>query len=167
MLRLAFKFIKYDRAKSVGIITAIVISIFLIGQQLGLLFFLMGLMGNLVGNAPVQENDLWIIEAQSNNINAVNNLDQRLVQQIASLPGIEQTFPIVLAPARATFLDGKTAAVTLVGADAPDYIMGPHQDRIKEGMLSSLTDPNSVSAEFFNSKTWNTSLYINLSLIHI
>lgn len=164
MLRLAFKFIKYDRAKSVGIITAIVISIFLIGQQLGLLFFLMGLMGNLVGNAPVQENDLWIIEAQSNNINAVNNLDQRLVQQIASLPGIEQTFPIVLAPARATFLDGKTAAVTLVGADAPDYIMGPHQDRIKEGMLSSLTDPNSVSAEFFNSKTWNTSLYINKAI---
>src|SRR5690606_11310696 len=82
ILKLAFKFIRYDRAKSVGIIIAIVISIFLIGQQLGLLFFLMGLMGNLVGNAPVQDNEMWIIEAQSNNINSVNSIDQRLVQQI-------------------------------------------------------------------------------------
>jgi putative ABC transport system permease protein len=137
MLALAFKFIKYDRAKSVGIITAIVISIFLIGQQLGLLFFLMGLMGNLVGNAPVQENDLWIIEAQSNNINAVNSIDKRLVQQIGSLNDIEHTYPVILAPARATFLDGKTASVTLIGADAPDFVMGPKTERIKEGNLSS------------------------------
>lgn len=164
MLRLAYKFIKYDRAKSVGIITAIVISIFLIGQQLGLLFFLMGLMGNLVGNAPVQDNDLWIIEAQSSNINTVNSLDQRLVQQIGSLPDIAQTFPVILAPARATFLDGKTASVTLVGANAPDYVMGPNQDRIKEGILSSLTDPGSVSAEFFSSKTWNTTLFVNKAI---
>lgn len=164
MLALAFKFIKYDRAKSVGIITAIVISIFLIGQQLGLLFFLMGLMGNLVGNAPVQENDLWIIEAQSNNINAVNSIDKRLVQQIGSLNDIEHTYPVILAPARATFLDGKTASVTLIGADAPDFVMGPKTERIKEGNLSSLTTPSTVSAEFFSSKTWNTNLFVDKAI---
>src|SRR5690606_8527228 len=103
-----------DRAKSFGIITAIVISIFLIGQQLSLLFFLMGLMGNLVGNAPVREDQLWIIESQSHNINAINAIDARLVQELASLPGITKTSPVVLAPAQATFLDGKTASVTLV-----------------------------------------------------
>lgn len=164
MLALAFKFIKYDRAKSVGIITAIVISIFLIGQQLGLLFFLMGLMGNLVGNAPVQENDLWIIEAQSNNINAVNSIDKRLVQQIGSLNDIEHTYPVILAPARATFLDGKTASVTLIGADAPDFVMGPTTERIKEGNLSSLITPSTVSAEFFSSKTWNTNLFVDKAI---
>lgn len=164
MLGLAFKFIKYDRAKSVGIITAIVISIFLIGQQLGLLFFLMGLMGNLVGNAPVQENDLWIIEAQSNNINAVNSIDRRLVQQIGSLNDVQNTYPVILAPARATFLDGKTASVTLIGADAPDFVMGPTTERIKEGNLSSLASPSAVSAEFFSSKTWNTNLFVDKAI---
>ena len=74
MLRLAWKFIKFDKAKSIGIVTAIVISIFLIGQQVGLLLFLMGLMGNLVGNANVDEKDIWVIESQTVNANALNKL---------------------------------------------------------------------------------------------
>lgn len=161
MLGLAFKFIRYDRAKSIGIITAIVISIFLIGQQLSLLFYLMGLMGNLVGNAPVQDQEIWIIEAQSNNINAVNAIDQRLVQQIASLPEVERTHAVVLAPAQVSFLDGKTAGVTLVGAEAPALVMGPKAERIMEGEISALARPATVSAEYYSAKTWNTDLVLN------
>lgn len=161
MLRLAFKFIKYDRAKSIGIITAIVISIFLIGQQLSLLFFLMGLMGNLVGNAPVTDRQLWIIEAQSTNVNAVNIIDQRLVHQIGSLPGVESTFPVVLAAGQASFLDGKTAAVTLVGANSPQFVMGPVAEKIEEGHIGDLIQPFSVTAELYNAKSWKTELFLN------
>ncbi len=159
MLGLAWKFIRFDRAKSFGIITAIVISIFLIGQQLSLLFFLMGLMGNLVGNAPVREDQLWIIESQSRNINAINAIDARLVQELASLPGITKTSSVVLAPAQATFLDGKTASVTLVGCNAPGFLMGPIPERIEDGSITDLLAPYTVSAEFFNAKTWETSLF--------
>lgn len=161
MLGLAFKFIRFDRAKSIGIITAIVISIFLIGQQLGLLFYLMGLMGNLVGNAPVQDNEIWIIEGQSNNMNAVNNIDQRLLQQIGSMKGVEQTYPVVLAPAQATFLDGKTAGITLVGADAPAFVMGPTSDKILEGDITALMRPQTLSAEIYAAKSWNTDIVLN------
>ncbi len=161
MLKLAYKFIRFDRAKSIGIITAIVISIFLIGQQLGLMFYLMKLMGNLVGNAPVQKNELWIIEAQSNNVNTVNSIDSRLVRQIASLQGVQQTYPVVLAPANASFLDGKTAAVTLVGCDAPEFVMGPTANKIKEGSVLSLMQPYTVSAEWYAAKSWNTDLFLN------
>lgn len=161
MLGLAFKFIKYDRAKSIGIVTAIVISIFLIGQQLSLLFFLMGLMGNLVGNAPVTDKQLWIIESQSNNINAVNVIDNRLVQQIASLPGVESTFPVVLAAGQASFLDGKTAGITLVGANSPQFIMGPVPEKIEEGHIADLVQPSSITAELYNAKTWKTDLFLN------
>lgn len=161
MLRLAFKFIKYDRAKSIGIITAIVISIFLIGQQLSLLFFLMGLMGNLVGNAPITDRQLWIIEAQSTNVNAVNIIDQRLVHQIGSLPGVESTFPVVLAAGQASFLDGKTAAVTLVGANSPQFVMGPVAEKIEEGHIGDLIQPFSVTAELYNAKSWKTELFLN------
>ncbi len=164
MLGIAWKFIKFDKAKSVGIITAIVISIFLIGQQLGLLFFLMGLMGNLVGNTEIHDRDLWVIESQSENINAINRIDSRLVQEIGSIPGIERTIPVLLAPAQATFLNGKTAAVTLVGASAPGFIMGPSAERISSGKLQDLSQPLQVSAEFFNSKTWETDLNIGKSI---
>lgn len=160
MLGLAWKFIRYDRAKSVGVITAIVISIFLIGQQLSLLFFLMGLMGNLVGNAPVQDNEIWVIERQTDNVNALNVIDQRLVQEIGSLPFIMQTEPVVVASGQATFLDGKTAGVTLVGTEAPSFMMGPTASKIKEGNLADLMQPYSVSAEFFSAKSWNTTLNI-------
>lgn len=161
MIGLAFKFIKFDKAKSIGIVTAIVISIFLIGQQLSLLFFLMGLMGNLVGNAPIDDRDLWIIESQSNNINAVNTIDIRLVQQIGSLADVQTTYPVVIAPAQATFLDGKTAAVSLIGTDAPYFIMGPVKEKVYQGSLDALIQPSSVSAELYNAKSWNTDLKID------
>lgn len=161
MLKVAFKFIKYDKAKSIGVITAVVISTFLIGQQLSLLFFLMGLMGNLVGNAPVGDNELWIIEKQSKNINAVNQLDERLVQQIGSLRGVDAAYPVVLAPAQATFLDGKTASVTLVGAEAPHFVMGPGREKIAQGNVRALIDPHTVSAEIYSEKSWNTNLVLD------
>lgn len=161
MLRLAWKFLKFDKAKSIGVITAVVISIFLIGQQLSLLFFLMGLMGNLVGNAPIRDNELWIIEKQTNNVNALNYIDQRLVQEIASLPMITDVQPVVIGAGQATFLDGQTAPITLVGAQAPYFVLGPIPEKIKEGTIESLLQPYSVSAEFFSAKTWNTTLHLN------
>lgn len=164
MIGIAYKFIRYDRAKSFGVVTAIVISIFLIGQQLSLLFYLMGLMGNLVGNAPVQENELWIIESHSNNINTVNTIDQRLVQQIGTLSGVARTHPVVLAPAQASFLDGKTAAVTLVGTNQPAFAMGPTPEKIMNGTIADLAQPYVVSAEFYSAKTWNTALTLGKSI---
>lgn len=161
MIGLAFKFIRYDTSKSVGIITAIVISIFLIGQQIGLLSFLMGLMGNLVGNSKVTPLDIWVIERQTVNVNTLNKIDSRVVQELRSIPGVQQTYPVLIASGEASFLDGKTAGVSLVGSNAPDFIIGPVEERIHEGKSENLMQPEAVSAEFFNASSWKTSLYLN------
>lgn len=161
MFALAWKFIRFDKAKSIGIITAIVISIFLIGQQVGLLLFLMGLMGNLVGNANVQDNHIWVIESQTQNANTLTKIDLRYVQQLQSINGVEQAFPVVIGNAEAKFLDGNTAAVQIIGSDAPDFVIGPNDSRIFQGNLSDLSLPEAVSVEFFNAKSWNTDLYLN------
>lgn len=161
MFALAWKFIRFDRAKSVGIITAIVISIFLIGQQVGLLLFLMGLMGNLVGNANVKDNQIWVIESQTQNANTLTKIDVRYVQQLQSINGIEQAYPVVIGNAEAKFLDGNTAAVQIIGSDAPDFVIGPNQSRIFQGNIKDLTLPEAVSVEFFNAKSWNTKLHLN------
>ncbi|MGN6050925.1 hypothetical protein ACP6NE_32210, partial [Pseudomonas aeruginosa] len=110
--------------------------------------------------APAADDQVWVIEGQSRNINSINAIDARLVQEIASLPGIAKTEPIVLAPGQATFLDGKTAGITLVGASAPGFLMGPIESRIEEGNIEDLMQPYSVSAEYFNAQTWETDLFI-------
>lgn len=161
MFKLAWKFIRFDRAKSIGIITAIVISIFLIGQQIGLLLFLMGLMGNLVGNANVTDKDIWVIESQTANANTLNKIDQRYVQELRSINGVEQTYAIVIGSGEARFLDGQTAGVQLIGSDAPYFMIGPNASKIFEGKMEDLNLPEAVSAEFYNAKSWNTNLYLN------
>lgn len=164
MFALAWKFIRFDRAKSIGIITAIVISIFLIGQQVGLLLFLMGLMGNLVGNANVTSQDIWVIESQTQNANTLNKIDQRYVQELRSIPGISQTYAVVIASGEARFLDGNTAGVQIIGSEAPEFVIGPNPSKIYEGKLSDLSLPEAVSAEYFNAKSWNTQLFLNKSI---
>ena len=88
-------------------------------------------------------------------------MDQRLVQQIGSLPDVERTHGVVLASAQVSFLDGKTAGVTLVGAEAPALVMGPKAERILEGDVTALTRPATVSAEYYSANTWNTDLVLN------
>lgn len=161
MFGLAWKFIRFDKAKSFGIITAIVISIFLIGQQVGILLFLMSLMGNLVGNANVTDRDIWVIESQTVNANMLNKIDQRYVQQLRSIHGVEATYGVVIAGGEARFLDGNTAGVQIIGSDAPEFVIGPHPSKINEGALSDLALPESVSAEYYNAKSWGTQLYLN------
>lgn len=161
MIELAWKFIRFDKAKSIGIVTAIVISIFLIGQQVGLLMFLMGLMGNLVGNSNVTEKDIWVIESQTQNANTLNKIDQRYVQQLRSIPGVEQTYGVVISSAEARFLDGNTAGVQIIGSQAPEFIIGPNPTKIDQGNIQDLNMPEAVSAEFYNAKSWNTQLFLN------
>jgi putative ABC transport system permease protein len=67
-------------------------------------------------------------------------------------------------PARATFLDGKTASVTLVAADAPSFVMGPTADKILEGDIKILMQPRVLSAEIFAAKSWNTDIVMNKSI---
>lgn len=161
MFALAWKFIRFDKAKSIGIITAIVISIFLIGQQVGLLLFLMGLMGNLVGNANVAKEDIWVIESQTVNANTLNKIDQRYVQQLRSIPGVAVAHAVVIGSGEARFLDGNTAGVNVIGSDGPQFVIGPNPTKIHQGQLSDLALPEAVSAEFYNAKSWGTSLYLN------
>lgn len=164
MLLLAYKFIKFDKSKSIGIVTAIVISIFLIGQQLGLLGFLMGLMGNLAGNANVTSRDIWVIESQSENMNVLNKIDERYVQELRSIAGVEQTYPVLIVNGQASFLNGRTAGVVLIGSEAPMFIAGPKPERILEGRITDLTAPEALSAEFFNASSWKTDIYVNKEL---
>jgi putative ABC transport system permease protein len=140
MLRLAWQFMRYDRVKSLGALLGGVISIFLIGQQAGVFIFLVTSMSTLVDRTPA---DLWVVDARSENVNALARLDTRLEREVASVAGVRATYPLVIAGAVARFPDGTNAAVQLVGAAPPSlrgapatFEVGSRADLLGEGAVA-------------------------------
>ena len=164
MVGTALKFMIFDKPKSIGIIIGIVISIFLIGQQLGTLRFLTTLMSGLIVNSNSAVNDIWIIDNVSSNVNSISKIDGRIAQEVKSIEGVKESYSIVIANTSVSFNGSKTSAVNLVGSDGPYFIAGPNADKIMQGSLNELYLQNAVSAEYFNSKNLGVELYAGQTL---
>src|SRR5699024_7078037 len=164
MIRIALKFMKYDRPKSIGILVGIVISIFLIGQQLGTLRFITKAMSGLMDNANPKAGEIWVIDNVTQNANVLSKIDERLVREIRSLKGVANTYPIVVTNANITLSDGKSSPVILIGSRAPVFAGGPDTSKIIKGDIYSLNQTNTVSAEYFDAKTLKAPLYKGTAL---
>lgn len=150
MFRIAWQFIRYDKAKSLGVTLGIVISTFLIGQQTGIYLFLTQLMSTIVDNT---HSDIWVVDSKTTNANALGSLDISKVQEIKSLPGVAKVYPVAVAVGNATFPDGSSAGVQIIGSDAPWFRAGPPKQKIIAGRLSDLLEDGAVSSDAFDSKT--------------
>ena len=82
ILKTAWKFIKYDRAKSIGVVVGILISTFLIGQQLGILDYLKGLMAASLDNANAQ---IWVVDTRTKDINQLTAIDVKKLREVKSI----------------------------------------------------------------------------------
>jgi len=164
MVRTALKFILYDKAKSIGVVVGIVISIFLIGQQVGTLTFLMRLMGGLVDNSNKMLGHIWVVDNITNNANELTKLDESLVREIRSIRGVENTYPVVVASAMVKFPNGKSSPVVLVGSEAPTFVAGPKKEKILSGNLMDLAEDAAVSGDYFDQGTFDNSLDIGKRL---
>lgn len=161
MIGTAFKFMRFDKPKSIGIIVGIVISIFLIGQQLGTLRFLTSLMSGLIVNSNSVQHDIWIIDNISGNVNALSRIDARVEQEVKSIEGVADSYGIVIANTTVTFDGSRSSPVNLVGSNGPVFIAGPNPVNIVDGNLNELYQSDAVSAEFFNSKNLGVDLHLN------
>ncbi len=148
MLKTAIKFILYDKPKAIGALVGIIISIFLVGQQVGIFIFLTNAMKSLVAN---HNQYIWVVDSKTDNANQLADLDMRIGREMASLPGVERVHPVVLAGGAAKFANGKSSGVTLVGTEAPEFVGGPWgrkpvypRDMLPEG---------AIVTEFFDQKT--------------
>lgn len=122
MFNTAFKFIRYDKAKSFGALAGIVISVFLVGQQAGIFIFLTDAMRSIVDN---NKGYIWVTDETTTNANQLSLLDTRVGNEVASLPGVERVYPVVVASAGAKFANGGTSGFSLVGSQAPRFVGGP------------------------------------------
>jgi putative ABC transport system permease protein len=160
MIGTALKFMRYDKAKSIGILIGIVISIFLIGQQIGILSFLTGLMGGLVESSRQDIGQIWVVDNITQNANELAMLDERLVREIRTIEGVQNTYPVVAANAMVKFANGKSAPVLIIGSEAPTFVAGPKDSKINEGSLINLAEENAISAEFYDESTFSNSVAI-------
>lgn len=151
MLSTAIRFILYDKPKSLGVLAGIVISIFLVGQQVGIFIFLTDAMKSIVAN---NNGYIWIVDPKTDDANQLAGLDMRVGRQAASIEGVERVYPVVITAGAARFENGKTAGMTIVGAEAPDFVGGPwglfsarREDMLPEG---------AIITEFFDNKTFGS-----------
>lgn len=156
MLKIAWKFIKFDKAKSIGVIVGILISTFLIGQQLGVFFFLTGLMGALARDVKA---DIWVVNDKTDNVNQLGRIDVRNLRAVQSINGVKEAFALVISGAACNFSNGESGAITLLGVDA-SHTKALINEKIIAGNVADLQLDGALSAEFFEEKNLGKNIKI-------
>ncbi len=147
MFKTAYRFMVYDKPKLFGALFGVVISTYLIGQQVGVFTFLTNAMSALVDNTKT---DMWVVDPYTTNVSALGQIDMRIGRQIESIEGVEKAYPVVITGGSAKFSNGKTFGVTLIGAQIPEFVGGPWN--LYEGKPADLLPDGAVTTEFFDSK---------------
>lgn len=145
MFRFAYRFASYDKPKSIGVILGIVVSVFLVGQQLGIFLFLTDAMSALVDNSGA---DIWVVDDRTTDANALGLLDVRIARQIESVEGVEKAHSIVIAGGTARFSGGKSAPVALIGTEPPRFLGGPWN--IVAGGREELIEDGAVTIDVYD-----------------
>jgi len=157
MLKTAWKFIRFDKAKSIGVIVGILISTFLIGQQLGVFMFLTGLMKALSTNVKA---DIWVIDSKTVDVNQLGKLDIRNLRAVQGIPGVQEAFPVLVSGASCIYGNNSSGAITLIGVDMSKLNAVLDSSKILAGKSTDLTMDGAVSAEFFEKKNLGDNIDI-------
>ncbi len=122
MWKTSFQFMIYDKAKLLGILFGIVISIFLIGAQLGLLDgFIESSLGIIKGNT----NYIFVVNEKSESSISLANIDKRVGYEVRSIAGVKKVYPAIVTGATITMASGSTFGCVLYGIQGPDFVGGP------------------------------------------
>ncbi|MBC7525066.1 MAG: ABC transporter permease [Flavobacterium sp.] len=161
IFKTALRFIKYDKAKSIGVTSGILISTFLIGQQLGILDYLMRLMAAPIDNAKAQ---IWVADSRTIDANQLATIDIKKLREVCSVSGVKEAFPLVVSVASATVDKGRTSSITLIGIESPHFNGGPPSDKIINGKLENLQMDGAVCADFFDEKVFEVPIEIGTQM---
>jgi len=112
----------YDKAKLLGILFGIVISVFLIGAQLGLLDgFIESSLGIIKGNTDY----IFVVNEKSESSISLANVDKRVGYELQSIEGVKKVHPVIVTGATITMASGSTFGCVLSGIQGPDFVGAP------------------------------------------
>jgi len=132
----------HDRATTAGSILGVVAIIFLVGQQLSILFALLTYMSVLVDHAGA---DIWVSTKNTQNVNSGGSLPMTYTERIRGLDEIEWVGPIVTTGGLYRLAGGKYQGVQIVGVTRPDITAGPW--RFNRGSIEVLLDREAVTVD--------------------
>jgi len=145
--RTGFKILQHDRSTTAGSVLGVVAIVFLVGQQLAILFGLLTFMSVLVDNSGA---DVWVCTKNIDNVNSSGSLPVRYIDRVAGLTQVDWAEPMVLAGGIFRDKDGKYQPVQLVGLPRPLLFGGPW--RFQQGSLDVLLDYEGVTVDSLDLK---------------
>jgi len=131
----AWRLLLHDRSTTAGSVLGVVAIIFLVGQQLAVLFGLFSLMSALVDHSGA---DIWVVTRDTRDVNSTGSLPVRYVDRLSGLPDIEWVEPLVSGGGSFKRADGKFQPVQIIGLARPRMAGGPW--RFAAGGLNALFD---------------------------
>lgn len=140
--RVALRLVMHDRSATAGALLGVVAIVFLVGQQLSVLFGLFNYMSVLVDHSGA---DAWVMSAGTRNSDAGNLISGRYVDRIAGLPEVASVQPLLLGNALFRTADGAWESVRLVGVRMPGAAVGPWA--FAEGGAQVLLDGEAVAID--------------------
>lgn len=138
----ALRMLLHDRATTAGSILGVVAIIFLVGQQLSILFGLLTYMSVLVDHSPAE---IWVCTKNTENANSGGSLPVRYVDRISGVEEVEWVEPLVRAGGLYTLENGGYTGLQVVGLARPDLWGGPW--RFSRGSIATLLDGEGATVD--------------------
>lgn len=118
----ALRMVVHDRASTAGALLGVVAIVFLVGQQLSILFGLLTFMSVLVDHSGA---DAWVMSANVRNADAAALIPGRYIDRIAGMREVEWVEPTLIGNGLFRIPDGSFESVRVVGVRRPRLAGGP------------------------------------------
>lgn len=141
----AVRMLLHDRSTTAGAVLGVIAIVFLVGQQLAVLFGLFTLMSALVDNSGA---DIWVVSKNVTNTTEAGSLPSRYVDRLAGLDEVEWAQPVVYGGGQLRLEDGTYQSVTVVGVVRPAMAGGPWQ--FARGSNAALLPYEGVTVDTFD-----------------
>jgi len=136
MIQIAARMLIDEPLKSLGSLIGVVVSVFLMMQQMSLLT---GIRARVTSFADLNDVDVWVASAATESIDATGSLPERAVSEAAGTRGVSWAAPVVLGSGSVTRVDGAKEQVRLFGVEPPLYAGLPR-------VLAKGSDPSMLRA---------------------
>ena len=123
MVGVAARMLVDEPAKSLATLAGVVVSVFLMMQQMSLLT---GIQGRVTSFADRNDVDVWVASAATESIDATGSLPERCVSQAAGTLGVAWAAPVIQGRGDVTRIDGVKEQVRIFGVEPPRYAGLPH-----------------------------------------
>jgi putative ABC transport system permease protein len=138
----ALKILLYDKATTAGSLIGVIAIVFLVGQQLAVLFGLFSYMSVLVDHSGA---DIWICSKNTDNINATDTLPERYADRVSGLSFVDWAEPVLFGNATFITTDGKAESLQIVGLRPSSRALWPW--RFHEGSALNLLENEGLTLE--------------------